>query len=119
MKYNTVFENKNWVCYEPIDFEAGKKLADGARWCTEYRDRYLQIYRKWGTVYYCMHKRDKSIAIGLHFVAGEVREHVNKLCYSQKLATHKPVLPLYILEKLRKHHIKNFKKNQDGAKKEL
>lgn len=114
MKYNIVFENELWVCYEPIDFEAGKRLADNANWCTASKDIYLKYYRKRGTVYYCMHKEDASIAVGLHFIKGKIVEHVNKDCWSYH-NLHTQDLPKNIVSKLRQHHIKNYKVNQEGA----
>ena len=109
MKYNTIFENKRWECFEPLDFKAAQELARNALWCTT-RIEYFRLLKGRGRNFYIHNKINPNIAYGLHVKKNGEFELLNKNGYrffplKEKLPIGIPIpdkvnLPLYILRKL-------------------
>lgn len=105
---NTIFENRNWKCVEPLSYDSSLKLITGkVKWCSLYENYYrsLKIH---GKLIYCINKHDVGLMYGLHIKKDGSYELLNTLGYRlypinppwQIHRTDKIKMPLYILRKL-------------------
>lgn len=112
MNYNTLFENKNWLCIQPLDFKTSVAMGGETKWCTAYQEQYFRLLSMNGKIIYCLHKRIIHMSYGLHVKHDGDFELLDILGYRKyplknrlPLPIPKPdkiKLPIYILKELLK-----------------
>ena len=101
MEFKRVFENNEWDCIHPMDFEASKEYAGKAKFATNHREEYFKMYSENGLIVYCVNKEDESKLVGI-FLPNNEKSSIPPVwdvnCYARKIE--ETSLPVEIFNKV-------------------